>query len=254
MGKIVYKRILLKLSGEALAGEKKYGIDLTSIDNICNDIAEVANMGVEIALVIGGGNIFRGVSTSAKGMDRAQADYMGMLATVINGLALQDRLESLGLPTRLMTAIRMQEVAEPYIRRRALRHLEKKRIVICAAGTGNPYFTTDTAAALRAMELKAHALLKATRVDGVYDKDPEKDKNAEKFLQISYMDVLKKGLKVMDSAAISLCMDNGLPIVVFNLLKRHNIKRVVLGESVGTVVKRGSTFKVQGSTFKTDRT
>ena len=244
MGNLLYKRILLKLSGEALAGEKKYGIDLTSIDNICNDIAEVAKIGVEIALVIGGGNIFRGVSTSAKGMDRAQADYMGMLATVMNGLALQDRLESLGLPTRLMTAIRMQEVAEPYIRRRALRHLEKKRIVICAAGTGNPYFTTDTAAALRAMELKAHALLKATRVDGVYDKDPEKDKSAEKFSEISYIDVLKKGLKVMDSAAISLCMDNGLPIVVFNLLKRHNIKRVVLGESVGTVVKRGSTFNV----------
>jgi len=236
MGKILYKRILLKLSGEALAGEKKYGIDLTSIDNICNDIAEVANMGVEIALVIGGGNIFRGVSTSAKGMDRAQADYMGMLATVMNGLALQDRLESLGLPTRLMTAIRMQEVAEPYIRRRALRHLEKKRIVICAAGTGNPYFTTDTAAALRAMELRAHALLKATRVDGVYDKDPKKDKSAKKFSQISYIEVLKKGLKVMDSAAISLCMDNGLPIVVFNLLKRHNIKRVVLGECVGTVI------------------
>ncbi len=254
MGNLLYKRILLKLSGEALAGEKKYGIDITSIDNICDDIAEVAKMGVEIALVIGGGNIFRGVSTSAKGMDRAQADYMGMLATVMNGLALQDRLESLGLPTRLMTAIRMQEVAEPYIRRRALRHLEKKRIVICAAGTGNPYFTTDTAAALRAMELKAHALLKATRVDGVYDKDPEKDKSAEKFSEISYIDVLKKGLKVMDSAAISLCMDNGLPIVVFNLLKRHNIKRVVLGESVGTVVKTGSTFKVQGSTFKIDRT
>ena len=254
MGNLLYKRILLKLSGEALAGEKKYGIDITSIDNICDDIAEVAKMGVEIALVIGGGNIFRGVSTSAKGMDRAQADYMGMLATVMNGLALQDRLESLGLPTRLMTAIRMQEVAEPYIRRRALRHLEKKRIVICAAGTGNPYFTTDTAAALRAMELKAHALLKATRVDGVYDKDPEKDKSAEKFSEISYIDVLKKGLKVMDSAAISLCMDNGLPIVVFNLLKRHNIKRVVLGESVGTVVKTGSTFKVQRSTFKIDGT
>ncbi|WP_461834289.1 UMP kinase [Desulfothermus sp.] len=254
MGNLLYKRILLKLSGEALAGEKKYGIDLTSIDNICNDIAEVAKIGVEIALVIGGGNIFRGVSTSAKGMDRAQADYMGMLATVMNGLALQDRLESLGLPTRLMTAIRMQEVAEPYIRRRALRHLEKKRIVICAAGTGNPYFTTDTAAALRAMELKAHALLKATRVDGVYDKDPEKDKSAEKFSEISYIDVLKKGLKVMDSAAISLCMDNGLPIVVFNLLKRHNIKRVVVGESVGTVVKGGSTFKVQGSTFEIDKT
>ncbi|GAB6888070.1 UMP kinase [Desulfothermus okinawensis JCM 13304] len=239
MKNIMYKRILLKLSGEALAGEKKYGIDLTSIDNICNDIAEVAKMGVEIALVIGGGNIFRGVSTSAKGMDRAQADYMGMLATVMNGLALQDRLESLGLPTRLMTAIRMQEVAEPYIRRRALRHLEKKRIVICAAGTGNPYFTTDTAAALRAMELKTNALLKATRVDGVYDRDPEKDRTAQKFSQISYIDVLKKGLKVMDSAAISLCMDNGLPIVVFNLLKRHNIKRVVLGEIVGTVVKGG---------------
>ncbi len=239
MENIQYKRILLKLSGEALAGEKKYGIDITSIDNISNDIAEVAKMGVEIALVIGGGNIFRGVSSSAKGMDRAQADYMGMLATVMNGLALQDRLESLGLPTRLMTAIRMHEVAEPYIRRRALRHLEKKRIVICAAGTGNPYFTTDTAAALRAMELKTDALLKATRVDGVYDKDPEKNEDAKRFSQISYIDVLKKGLKVMDSAAISLCMDNDLPIVVFNLLKRNNIKRVVLGEDVGTRVKGG---------------
>jgi len=239
MEKIKYKRILLKLSGEALAGENKYGIDITAIDNISQDIAEVARLGVEIALVIGGGNIFRGVSSSAKGMDRAQADYMGMLATVMNGLALQDRLESLGLPTRLMTAIRMQEVAEPYIRRRALRHLEKKRIVICAAGTGNPYFTTDTAAALRAMELKADALLKATRVDGVYDKDPEKESSARKFTEILYIDVLKKGLKVMDSAAISLCMDNGLPIVVFNLLRRHNIKRVVTGENVGTLVKGG---------------
>lgn len=240
MSGLRYKRILLKLSGEALAGDKKYGIDITTIDNISKDIVEVANMGVEVAMVIGGGNIFRGVSSSAKGMDRSQADYMGMLATVMNGLALQDRLEKLGVPTRVMSAIKMQEVAEPYIRRRAIRHLEKKRIVICVAGTGSPYFTTDTAAALRAMELRAEALLKATRVDGVYDKDPEKSDNAKKFSEITYIDVLKKGLKVMDSTAISLCMDNSLPIVVFNLLKPHNIKRVVTGESVGTLVKGGA--------------
>ncbi len=236
---IRYKRILLKLSGEALAGEKKYGIDLTSIDNISRDVAEVYEMGVEIAMVIGGGNIFRGISSSARGMDRASADYMGMLATVMNALALQDRLEGLGIPTRVMSAITMREVAEPYIRRRAIRHLEKKRIVICAAGTGNPYFTTDTAAALRAMELKTDVLLKATRVDGVYDKNPEEDESAVRFEEISYIDVLNRGLKVMDSAAISLCMDNGLPIVVFNLLLRHNIRRVVCGEKVGTLVKGG---------------
>ncbi len=237
--RLKYKRILLKLSGEALAGEKKYGIDLTAIDNISHDVAEAYELGVEIAMVIGGGNIFRGISSSAQGMDRASADYMGMLATVMNALALQDRLERLGIPTRVMSAITMREVAEPYIRRRAIRHLEKNRIVICAAGTGNPYFTTDTAAALRAMELKTEVLLKATRVDGVYDKNPEQAPDATRFKEITYIDVLNKGLKVMDSAAISLCMDNGLPIVIFNLLVRHNIKRVVLGEKVGSLVKGG---------------
>jgi uridylate kinase len=231
--------VLLKLSGEALAGEKKFGIDITTIDSISEDIAEVADQGVEVALVIGGGNIFRGVSSSAQGMDRASADYMGMLATVMNGLALQDSLEKRGMVTRLMTAITMQEVAEPYIRRRAIRHLEKKRVVICAAGTGNPYFTTDTAASLRAMELKANALLKGTRVDGVYDKNPETHPDAAMYHQVSYLDVLQHGLKVMDSAAISLCMDNNLPVVVFNLLTKHNIRRVVTGETVGTVVQGG---------------
>jgi uridylate kinase len=234
-----YTRVLLKLSGEALAGEKKFGIDITTIDSISEDIAEVADQGVEVALVIGGGNIFRGVSSSAQGMDRASADYMGMLATVMNGLALQDSLEKRGMVTRLMTAITMQEVAEPYIRRRAIRHLEKKRVVICAAGTGNPYFTTDTAASLRAMELKANALLKGTRVDGVYDKNPETHPDAAMYHQVSYLDVLQHGLKVMDSAAISLCMDNNLPVVVFNLLTKHNIRRVVTGETVGTVVQGG---------------
>jgi uridylate kinase len=227
-----YQRVLIKLSGEALAGQQKYGIDIVNIDSICEDIAGVASEGLEVALVIGGGNIFRGVSSSAKGMDRASADYMGMLATVMNGLALQDRLEKQGLVTRLMTAITMQEVAEPYIRRRAIRHLEKKRVVICAAGTGNPYFTTDTAASLRAMELKAQALLKATRVAGVYDKNPEEDPEATLYPKLTYLDVLQRGLKVMDSAAISLCMDNKLPVVVFNLLEKGNIRRVVSGESV----------------------
>jgi len=232
-----YQRVLIKLSGEALAGQQKYGIDIVNIDSICEDIAGVASDGLEVALVIGGGNIFRGVSSSAKGMDRASADYMGMLATVMNGLALQDRLEKQGLVTRLMTAITMQEVAEPYIRRRAIRHLEKKRVVICAAGTGNPYFTTDTAASLRAMELRAQALLKATRVAGVYDKNPEEDPEATLYPKLTYLDVLQRGLKVMDSAAISLCMDNKLPVVVFNLLEKGNIRRVVSGESVGTVVQ-----------------
>ncbi|MFP4048352.1 MAG: UMP kinase [Desulfovermiculus sp.] len=236
MSELKYKRVLLKLSGEALAGSRSMGIDLHSIDAFCEDLAEVAGMGLEVALVIGGGNIFRGVSSSAAGMDRASADYMGMLATVINGLALQDSLEKQGLTTRLMTAITMQEVAEPYIRRRAIRHLEKGRVVICAAGTGNPYFTTDTAASLRAMELKAQALLKATRVDGVYDTNPEESPDAYLYSRLSYLDVLQQRLRVMDSAAISLCMDNKMPIVVFNLLTRHNIKRVACGEDVGTTV------------------
>ncbi len=237
MSDLQYSRVLLKLSGEALAGGKQQGIDLQTIDTISRDIARVVEMGLELALVIGGGNIFRGVSSSAQGMDRASADYMGMLATVMNGLALQDSLEKQGLTTRLMTAIRMQEVAEPYIRRRAIRHLEKKRVVICAAGTGNPYFTTDTAASLRAMELKAQALLKATRVAGVFDMNPEQHPEARMFNSITYLDVLQKGLKVMDSAAISLCMDNNLRIIVFDLLQQGNIEKVVCGQKLGTVVQ-----------------
>ena len=239
MAKVQYRRVMLKISGEALAGEGKYGIDPATIDAISQDIAGTVALGVEVALVIGGGNIFRGLSASAKGMDRSSADYMGMLATVMNGLALQDSLEKQGLITRVMSAITMQEVAEPYIRRRAIRHLEKGRVVICAAGTGNPYFTTDTAAALRGMELKAEALLKATRVDGVYDRDPERFADAERIETLTYLDVLQKGLKVMDSAAISLCMDNELPVIVFDLIKTGNIKKAVCGESIGTLVKGG---------------
>jgi uridylate kinase len=239
MNKLQYSRVLLKISGEALAGSNKTGIDLETVNSIGLELAEVISLGLEVALVIGGGNIFRGVSSSAQGMDRASADYMGMLATVINGMALQDILEQHGVDTRLMTAIKMQEVAEPYIRRRAIRHLEKKRVVICAAGTGNPYFTTDTAASLRAMELKADALLKATRVDGVYDQNPEVFPEAHMYTHLSYIEVLQQRLKVMDSAAISLCMDNDLPIIVFNLLKEHNIQRVVCGEFVGTLVEGG---------------
>lgn len=239
MSELCFTRVLLKLSGEALAGGNKFGIELETIDAISSQIAEVVRMGLQVALVIGGGNIFRGVSSSTKGMDRASADYMGMLATVLNGLAMQDSLERQGLETRVMTAIRMQEVAEPYIRRRAIRHLEKGRVVICAAGTGNPYFTTDTAAALRAMELKTQALLKATRVDGVYDRNPEEDPAAKFIPQATYLDVLKNNLRVMDAAAISLCRDNALPIHVFNLLTPGNIKRVVCGESIGTVVQGG---------------
>lgn len=239
MAKVQYRRVMLKISGEALAGEGKYGIEPATIDAISQDIAGTVALGVEVALVIGGGNIFRGLSASAKGMDRSSADYMGMLATVMNGLALQDSLEKQGLTTRVMSAITMQEVAEPYIRRRAIRHLEKGRVVICAAGTGNPYFTTDTAAALRGMELKAEALLKATRVDGVYDRDPERFADAERIKTLTYLDVLQKGLKVMDSAAISLCMDNELPVIVFDLIKTGNIKKAVCGESIGTLVKGG---------------
>ena len=236
-GKLQYNRILLKLSGEALVGDGEYGISPEIISSIAEEIKEVRDLGVEVAIVIGGGNIFRGVAASSKGMDRASADYMGMLATVINALALQDALEKKDVHTRVQSAIDMQEIAEPYIRRKATRHLEKGRVVIFGAGTGNPYFTTDTAAALRAMEIGADAILKATKVDGVYDADPMKVKDAKKFDEITYIDVLKKNLKVMDSTAISLCMDNDLPIVVFSLKERGNIKRVVSGGDVGTVVR-----------------
>lgn len=236
MPKIRYKRIMLKISGEALMGEKGYGIDPVVINTIANEIKDVYKLGIQIAIVIGGGNIFRGLVASASGMERASADYMGMLATVLNALALQDALEKRGVLTRVQTAIEMRELAEPYIRRRAIRHLEKKRVVIFAAGTGNPYFTTDTAASLRAMEIGAEVILKGTKVNGVYDSDPMKNKNAKKFDKLNYLDVLQKGLKVMDATAISLCMDNSLPIIVFNLKKSGNIKRIVLGEKVGTIV------------------
>lgn len=231
-----YKRVLLKLSGEALAGEANYGINTQIIGQIAKDVADAARSGVEMGVVIGGGNIFRGVAASAQGMDRASSDYMGMLATVINAIALQDALEKLDLATRVQTAIGMAEIAEPYIRRKAIRHLEKQRVVIFAAGTGNPYFTTDTAASLRAMEINAEVILKATKVDGIYDKDPKKHKNAKLFRELKYMDVLNKGLKVMDSTAISLCMDNKLPIITFNLTVPGNIARVIAGEPIGTIV------------------
>jgi uridylate kinase len=232
----VYKRILLKLSGEALMGEQSFGIDPAITSAIAADIAEIQSLGVEVGIVIGGGNIFRGVAASAKGMDRATGDYMGMLATVINALAMQDALEQHNVVTRVVTAIEMRAVAEPFIRRRAVRHLEKGRVVIFAAGTGNPYFTTDTAAALRAMEMKADVILKGTKVDGIYTADPMLDKNATRFDRISYLEVIDKGLRVMDATAISLCMDNHLPIVVFNLLTPGNIKRAIAGEAVGSVV------------------
>ncbi|MDO9572352.1 MAG: UMP kinase [Candidatus Omnitrophota bacterium] len=240
MNQPVYKRIVLKLSGEALQGKKSHGIDHEVLVDISGQIKEIRNMAVDVAVVLGAGNIIRGQeNTASRGldMDRSVADYMGMLATVINGLSLQDALEKAGVPTRVMTAIEMQRVAEPYIKRRAIRHLEKGRVVIFVAGTGNPYFTTDTAAALRAMEINADVILKATKVDGVYSADPVKVKGAIKFNQLKYIDVLKKGLKVMDATAISLCMDNKLPIVVFNLNRQGNIKRVVLGEKIGTIVR-----------------
>jgi len=239
MSKAVYKRIVLKLSGEALQGTKSHGIDHSVLVSISRQIKEVRDLGVDVAVVLGAGNIFRGQeNTASRGldMDRSVADYMGMLATIINGLALQDVLEKTGVPTRVMTAIDMERIAEPYIRRRAVRHLEKGRVVIFVAGTGNPYFTTDTAASLRAKEINADVILKATKVDGVYTADPVKVKNARKFEKLKYIDVLKKGLKVMDATAISLCMDNNLPIVVFNLTRVGNIKRVVMGEKIGTVV------------------
>jgi uridylate kinase len=231
-----YKRVLLKLSGEALMGEQTYGIDPAVATQIARDVAEILGMGVETAIVIGGGNIFRGVAASARGMDRATADYMGMLATVINALALQDALEQQNVVTRVVTAIEMRSVAEPFIRRRAIRHLEKGRVVVFGGGTGNPYFSTDTAAALRAMEIKADVILKATKVDGIYDADPMVKTDATRFDRISYQQVLEQGLKVMDATAISLCMDNRLPIVVFNLRTPGNIKRAITGEPIGSLV------------------
>ena len=231
-----YKRVLLKVSGEALAGKQGTGINTSVIQQIATDVAEAYKAGVEIGLVIGGGNIYRGVAASAEGMDRASADYMGMLATCINALALQDALEKAGVPTRVQTAIEMAEIAEPYIRRKAIRHLEKGRIVIFGAGTGNPFFTTDTAASLRAMEINAQVIMKATKVDGIYDKDPMKYPDAVKFDKITYIDVLNRGLQVMDSTAISMCMDNKLPIITFDLHKQGNILRAVMGEQIGTLV------------------
>lgn len=237
MTKPVFKRVVLKISGEALQGRMGYGIDYDVTFAIAKQIKDVKKLGVETAIVIGGGNIFRGVTGTVKGIDRASADYMGMLATVINGLALQDALEKNGVFTRVQTAIAMQQLAEPYIRRRAIRHLEKGRAVIFVGGTGNPYFTTDTTAALRAIEIGADVILKATKVDGVYSADPFKNKKAKKFETLRYIDVLKKGLKVMDATAISLCMDNNLPIIVFNLFKEGNIKKVITGEKIGTIVR-----------------
>jgi len=232
----VYQRIVVKLSGESLSGPEGYGIHAETIRNIAHEIKVVQDLGVEVALIVGGGNIFRGARQQGLDIDRATGDYMGMLATVLNGLALQDALEKAGCHTRLMSAIEMHQVAEPFIRRRATRHLEKGRVVIFAAGTGNPYFSTDTAAALRAMEIKAQVILKATRVDGIYDADPEKVATAKMFDRITYLDVLQKGLSVMDSTAISLCMDNKMPIVVFNMNVPGNLKRVVVGERVGSTV------------------
>jgi len=236
-----YKRVLLKVSGEALMGDAGYGIDPKVLNRIASQIKEVVAGGVEVAIVVGGGNIFRGVAASASGMDRAQADYIGMLATVMNALALQDAMEKHGIFTRVMSAIEMQDVAEPYIRRRAIRHLEKGRTVIFAAGTGNPYFTTDTTAALRALEVDAECIMKATKVDGVYDADPLKVPDAMRFDELTYIDVLNQGLKVMDSTAISLAMDNDLPIIVFNMEREGNITAALMGEPVGTIVRGGTS-------------
>lgn len=241
-----YKRVLLKLSGEALMGAKDYGIDQKVLHLISKEIKEVFSRGVQLAVVIGGGNIFRGLEASSEGMERTTADYMGMLATVLNALALQNALENFGVPTRVLSAIEMRELAEPYIRRRAVRHLEKNRVVIFASGTGNPYFTTDTAAALRAVEIGAEIILKATKVNGVYSSDPLKDPKAKKFPEITYIDVLKKRLKVMDSTAISLCMDNNLPVVVFNLMGKGNIKKVLDGRKIGTLVRGRDSYAGRG--------
>jgi uridylate kinase len=238
-GRPAYRRIVLKLSGEALAGSQGYGIDPLVLGRIGAEVRDVSALGVQIAIVIGGGNIFRGVAASAGGMERATADYMGMLATVINALALQDALEKVGLQTRVLSAIEMRAVAEPYIRRRSIRHLEKGRIVIFAAGTGNPFFTTDTAGALRAVEIGADLFMKATKVDGIYSADPKADANAQRLERVTYIEALNRGLQVMDATAISLCMDNKLPIIVFDLTRSGNIKRIVLGETVGSIVSSG---------------
>ena len=236
-----YRRILLKLSGEALMGERQYGVDPAVCAFIARQVAEIHELGVEVGIVVGGGNIFRGLAASARGMDRATGDYIGMLATVMNGLALQDALERAGVPTRVMTAIAMNEVAEPYIRRRAIRHLEKGRVTLFVAGTGNPYFTTDTAAALRAVEINAEVLLKATKVDGVYDKDPMAHADARRYARLDYGDLLRDQLKVLDATAVSLCMENDLPIVVFDLNRPDNITRVAAGEPVGTLISGASS-------------
>lgn len=233
-----YRRIVLKLSGEALAGDGGYGIDNEVINSIAQQVKEVVQIGVQVAIVVGGGNIWRGVAGSSKGMDRATADYMGMLATVINALALQDALEAIGVPTRVQSAIEMRQIAEPYIRRRAIRHLEKNRVVIFAAGTGNPYFSTDTTAALRAAEIEAEVILMAKKVDGVYDSDPVKNPDAQKFAKLDYIDVLNKGLGVMDATAASLCMDNRIPIIVFSLIEKGNILKAVKNDGIGTYVGR----------------
>jgi uridylate kinase len=232
----IYRRIVLKLSGESFQGSQGFGIDAETVHSIAREVKEVSDLGIQMAIIVGGGNIFRGTRQKSLSIDRATGDYMGMLATVINGLALQDALEKQGVVTRLLSAIDMAQVAEPFIRRRAIRHLEKGRIVIFAAGTGNPYFSTDTAAALRAMEIKAHVILKATRVDGIYDADPEKVPGAKMFERVTYLDVIQKGLAVMDSTAISLCMDNRMPIIVFNMNMPGNIRRAVMGEKVGSTV------------------
>ena len=237
MSPLLYKRVLLKLSGEALMGTQGFGVDPLMAGRIADELKEVHGLGVELAIVIGGGNIFRGLAATAQGMDRVSGDLMGMLATVINAIALQDAMEKVGIYTRVVSAIEMREIAEPFIRRRAIRHLEKNRVVIFAAGTGNPYFSTDTAAALRAMEIKAELIMKATKVDGIYNDDPVKVKSATMYSEIKYIDVIRQGLRVMDSTAISLCMDNKLPIIVFNLFQSGNIKRVLLGEKIGTLVK-----------------
>jgi uridylate kinase len=241
-----YNRVLLKLSGEALGGARDYGIDLDVVQTIAAQVKRVHELGVQTALVVGGGNIFRGLAASERGFDRATGDYMGMLATVINALALQDALERTGIPARTMTAIQMPQVAEPYIRRRAVRHLEKGRVVILAAGTGNPYFTTDTTAALRAVEIEADVILKATKVDGVYTADPKRDPTAVKLDRLDYMEVLNRGIEVMDNTALTLCMDNDVPIVVFNLLVPGNIERVILGEEIGTLVATASKVRSEG--------
>ena len=235
-GRPAYRRIVLKLSGEALAGGQGYGIDPLVLDRVADEVGDVTSLGVQVAIVMGGGNIFRGVAASTGGMDRATADYMGMLATIINALALQDALEKAGLQTRVLSAIEMRAVAEPYIRRRAIRHLEKGRVVIFAAGTGNPFFTTDTAGALRAVEIGADVIMKATKVDGIYSADPKRDPGATRLARLTYIEALNQGLQVLDTTAISLCMNNKLPIVVFDLTRAGNIRRIVMGENVGSIV------------------